>query len=118
MPTQFDKCADVRNHGHNNIMNMGCEHAPQGGMPAQGHTFTFSNLSVCHGGNCSVFTAWHYESSIIAHRIVIAKYKHPNSSSTLVKVACSDFPYTSFSNRCDVCVMIITVSHKWQRLMY
>ena len=46
MHTQIDKCAYVRNHGHNNI---GCGHA-------QGHTFTFSNLSVFHGGNCSLFT--------------------------------------------------------------
>ena len=26
--TQFEKCADVRNHGHN---NMGCGYAPHGG---------------------------------------------------------------------------------------
>ena len=28
MHTQFDKCAYVRNHGHN---NMGCGYAPHGG---------------------------------------------------------------------------------------
>ena len=57
MHTQIDKCAYVRNHGHN---NMGCGHAPHGGAcphaSAQGHTFTFANVSVFHGGNCSFFT--------------------------------------------------------------
>ena len=54
MHAHIDKCAYVRNHGHN---NMGCGHAPRGGgMSAQRHTLTFSNLSVFHGGNCSFFT--------------------------------------------------------------
>ena len=46
MHTQIDKCAYVRNHGHNTMRV----------MSAQGHTFTFSKLSVFHGGNCSFFT--------------------------------------------------------------
>ena len=44
MHTKFEKCAYVRNHGHNNI---GCGHAPQGragphkGIPLHFHTYLF-----------------------------------------------------------------------------
>ena len=59
MHTQIDKCAYVLNHGHNN-------------MSAQGHIFTFSNLSVFHGGNCSFFTGTMDLLYILL--IMIAKY--------------------------------------------
>ena len=54
MHAQIDKCAYVRNRGHN---NMGCGHAPHGGAcPHKGIPLPFSSLSVFHGGNCSFFT--------------------------------------------------------------
>ena len=62
MHTQLEKCADVRNHGHN---NMGCldvgNTSSWWGMSAQEHTFIFSNLSVLMVGTVIYLLAlWIY----------------------------------------------------------
>ena len=54
-----------------------------GHMSAQGHTLTFSNLSVFHGGNCSFFTGI---MNILQLLIMITKYKHPKACTALARV--------------------------------
>ena len=56
MHTQFEKCAYVRNHGHN---NMRCGHAPHGGA--------YPHKSIPLHFQTYLFPYWHYGSTIIAH---------------------------------------------------
>ena len=54
MHTQFDKCAYVCNHGHNNT---GCGYAPRGGAcPHKSIPLHFQTYLFFYGGNCSFFT--------------------------------------------------------------
>ena len=66
MHTQFEKCAYVRNHGHN---DMGCGHAPHGGAcPHKDIRLHFQTyLFFMVGTVVSLLALWIYYRGLVAH---------------------------------------------------